>query len=901
MKKVFTLFLLCLLGSASLMAQNIIKGKVVDEDNNPLIGASIGVEGSLAGTITDADGNFEFTTAKQFPLIIKVSYLGFVTQSITLNAAGNVNITLVNETQSLQGVTVTAASRFEEDITETPVTIEKVGLNELRSTPAFDAYSSIANLKGVQSNTGSLTFTSVNTRGFADMQNFRFVQLLDGVYANAPGLGYPLGGNSGPADIDIASIELVPGANSALYGANAFNGILTINTKDPFYYQGLSAYLKTGVTVQDAGGTNPLNDFGFRYAKAFNNKFAFKINAGYLIATDWTADDQSHYIGIADVPIADQLLSRSRNDPNFNAVNVYGDEVVVTTDLGGEFGSTPINRTGIREEDIIDYDTEVFKIDGSIHYRITENIEASYGYRFIQSDAILRHTTIYPLRNLQQSIHRFGLKGVNWDLVAFHSIEDAGDSYAMLATGAFIEQGRKSNEAWGADYGAAFRGEVDGITAASHDAARAYADRDLAPIGGDVFNALRTATLTNSDITTGGSKFIDNTTLTGGSANYNFTSFADVLELQVGANYRRYRLISEGQLFNDGPQGFNELIPIVEWGAFIQVGKKLFNERLNLRGSIRGDKHSQFDLVFTPRVSAVLGLDKDRKHNLRASFQTGFRNPSPQEGYINLDVGSAIIIGGFEDNFQNYTVNGINGADIHAGLVTLGSFLQFLGTGGTDPSILQLANLDYLKQEKNTTWDFGYKGLIADKLLIDFNFYHTTYEDLVVRVSTASPQAGRVYLVYTNVDEDVTSYGAGLSLEYLLPQGLRAGFNYTFTEFDADEAVENNPGFLPSFNTPQNRFNVSLSGSDVGGSNFGFNVKFKYWDDYVWQSPFGQGNIESAGIVDLALNYKLRNLRSMIKFGATNLFNNEYNLVYGGPQIGSIYYISWTYDQIFSR
>lgn len=99
---------------------------------------------------------------------------------------------------------------------------------------------------------------------------------------------------------------------------------------------------------------------------------------------------------------------------------------------------------------------------------------------------------------------------------------------------------------------------------------------------------------------------------------------------------------------------------------------------------IRGDKHSQFDLVFTPRVSAVLGLDKDRKHNLRASFQTGFRNPSPQEGYINLDVGSAIIIGGFEDNFQNYTVNGINGADIHAGLVTLGSFLQFLGTGGTD-------------------------------------------------------------------------------------------------------------------------------------------------------------------------------------------------------------------------
>lgn len=907
MKKVCTSILFCLLGVSCLMAQNAIKGKVVDESSEAVIGASVVIEGTLTGTITNSDGEFTISTTKQFPFNLKISYIGFATQILTVESAGDINVTLVKETQSLDEITVTAASRFEEKITETPVTIEKIGLNELRSTPSFDSYGAISNLKGVQSNTGSLTFTSLNTRGFADMQNFRFVQLLDGVYANAPGLGYPLGGNSGPADIDIASIELVPGANSALYGANAFNGILTINTKDPFYYQGLSAYFKTGVTVQDAGGTNPLNDFGFRYAKAFNNKFAFKINVGYLTGTDWTANDQSNYVSntAAATGLTEQLLSVPRNDPNFNAVNVYGDEVQAQVDLDGSGALVPINRTGIEEKDIVDYDIEVFKADATLSYRITENIEASYSYRFIQSDAILRHTTIYPLVNFRQNFHKAEIKGVNWTLRGFHSVEDAVDSYAMLATGAFIEQGRKSNTAWAADYGAAFRGEVTGVTAGNHDAARAHADRDLPAVGSSVFNSLRDATLNNPDISTGGSKFIDSTTLTGASFDYNFKSFEDIVELQIGANLRSFRLKSEGQLFNDGPQGFNDDIPIEEYGAFIQASKKLFNDKLNLRASIRGDKHSQFDLVFTPRVSAVLGLDEERKHNIRASFQTGFRNPSPQEGYLHVDLGSALIIGGFEDNFENFTVQGANGPvagrDVYANLVTVPSFLQFAGTGFTDPSVLVPVNLNYLKQEKNATWEIGYKGIVADKLLIDLSYYNTTYEDLVVRVTTFSPDAGKAYLVYTNVEQQVNSNGLGLGLDYVIGNGFTAGFNYTLTNFDADEAVENNPGFLPSFNTPQNRFNFSFTGSGVAGTDFGFNLKARYWDDYTWQSPFGEGAIESAVIFDLALDYKIKKLQSVVKLGASNLFNNEYRLVYGGPEVGSIYYVSWTFDQIFKR
>ena len=265
----FTLTIFCaifLFGNSAL-AQTTVKGTVVDDQGDPLIGASIQVEGTVTGTITDANGKFEFTTSRTPPLTLLISYVGYFTETVEYTgSSGDITVTMSSDVQTLKAVTVSAASRVDESILEAPVTIEKIGLSDLRSTPTLDAYSAVGSLKGVQTNNGSMTFSSVNTRGFADMQNWRFVQLIDGMDASAPGLNYPIGGVSGPADIDIASIELVPGANSALYGANAFNGLLDIKTKSPFFYQGLSAYVKTGVTVQDAGGTNPLLDFGFRYA-----------------------------------------------------------------------------------------------------------------------------------------------------------------------------------------------------------------------------------------------------------------------------------------------------------------------------------------------------------------------------------------------------------------------------------------------------------------------------------------------------------------------------------------------------------------------------------------------------------------------------------------------------------
>src|SRR6478735_10893099 len=126
--------------------------------------------------------------------------------------------------------------------------------------------------------TSSLTFKVPNTRGFNIPNNFRFMQLVDGIDIQAATLGVPLGNAIGPTELDIESVEILPGAASALYGMNAINGMSSLQTKSPFTHQGLSVYQKTGVNHVDGRdhSPSPLTESAIRYAKAFNDKLAFK-------------------------------------------------------------------------------------------------------------------------------------------------------------------------------------------------------------------------------------------------------------------------------------------------------------------------------------------------------------------------------------------------------------------------------------------------------------------------------------------------------------------------------------------------------------------------------------------------------------------------------------------------
>ena len=117
--------------------------------------------------------------------------------------------------------------------------------------------------------------------------------------------------------------ELLPGAASALYGANAFNGILFMRSKSPFDVGGLSVYFKQGITSQEAAGDNSYTDFGIRAAHKFSEHFAAKVNFGYLRGTDWAANNTTDKLN----------RGLTRADIDYDGINVYGDEV--STDIRG--------------------------------------------------------------------------------------------------------------------------------------------------------------------------------------------------------------------------------------------------------------------------------------------------------------------------------------------------------------------------------------------------------------------------------------------------------------------------------------------------------------------------------------------------------------------------------------
>jgi len=455
--RTFTLVTMLFVGIFA-TAQTTVKGKVVDDKNQPIPGANIKLENSAIGSVTDFDGNFLLTVEKSPPFTIEVSSVGFETNSVVITSQ-NADVTIVLEEGTELDEVVISASRTPERIFESPVSVERFGIKEIKNAPAADFYDSLESLKGVDINTNSLTFKSINTRGFTTFANNRFVQLVDGMDNSSPALNFVIGNLLGMTELDVNSIELLPGASSALYGANAFNGILFMTSKNPFDHQGISGYFKGGITSQEVAGDNEFYDYGFRAAHAFSDKFAAKVNFAYLRGTDWAASDIRN--------VANPGLSREE-DVNYDGLNVYGDEVStnirgvgeVIADLGvipaaavNLIPSQNVSRTGYNELDLNANRAESIKFDGAMHYRpFATDFEIIYQAKVGRGTTIYQGANRYSIKNFFLQQHKIEFKNNNFFIRGYFTDEDAGDSYDTRFTGININQLWKDNNTWFGEY-----------------------------------------------------------------------------------------------------------------------------------------------------------------------------------------------------------------------------------------------------------------------------------------------------------------------------------------------------------------------------------------------------------------------------------------------------------------
>jgi outer membrane receptor protein involved in Fe transport len=927
------LFILSLFCCGFAFAQNSISGSVTDSNNLPIPGANITIIGETNGTVTDTDGKFILKTTKKPPFSIEISSVGFTSQKVAVtNNNQKVSVALLEEETKLNEIVV-SASRTPERVIESPVTIERMGLQDIKSTTSATYYDGLENLKEVHFNTSSLSFKSINTRGFSTIANTRFMQLVDGMDNSSPALNFVLGNLIGISEIDVANVELLPGASSALYGANAFNGILFMNSKNPFTNQGISFYYKRGETSQDAAGTNEFYDFGIRAAHAFSPYFAAKANFTYMKATEWIAADTR------DVGTNKEGLDVN---PNYDGLNLYGDEVSTNIkDVGkvlagrGLIPASAVNllpnynvaRTGYREQDLTDNSIRSIKADFSMHIRpFANDFEIILQHKLGFGNTIYQGANRYALKDFYMNQTKLELKGKNFFARFYMTTEDAGDSYDMRFTAWNINRKWKDDNTWFGQYaGAYIQATLAGQQpTTAHAIARGVADTGRFLPGSTDFNNALSGVISDPDLTKG-SKFQDQSKLYHSDLNYNFKDLIKFAEIQVGGSLRQYEMNSAGTIFTDfdGPIRYNE------FGAYTQLQKKfLAEDRLKFTGSIRYDKSQNFDGFVSPRVAFVYSAGAVKKHNFRLSYQTGFRNPTTQDQYIGLDLGPFALIGSAPDNLSRYketrdvsasgqaigvpsTVE-LSGVEAYNNSYTLAS-VQAFGVS-QNPADLQVADIGLVKPEKVQAFELGYRSVINNDLSIDINTYYNIYNDFLNQARVITPYYGtvgtdsadpsvqqtyaalafgdrRVYQIYTNSKTEVTSLGFGIGLSKKVYKDFEVGVNYNHAQFDFDQAQD--PSFIPGFNTPKHRVKGSFGNAKLF-KNFGFNMNIRWNTEYLWQASFADGMVPENTVFDAQINYAIPSLKSVFKLGATNLFGKDYIQVIGAGAIGQQWFASLT-------
>lgn len=924
-----------------------ITGIVNDKDSHqPLPGVTVLIKGSSTGEITNEKGEFNLKSKIRFPFTLVFTSIGFKPQEFEVVSLDNKIAVELNTDNTLLSEVVISASRVQERILQSPVAIEKIDIRAIKESPAPTFYESLDNVKGVQLLTSSLTLKVPNSRGFNVPNNFRFMQLVDGVDVQAATLGVPLGNAIGPTELDIHSVEITPGAASALYGMNAINGLASLQTKNPFQYQGLSIYQRTGINHVDEKdhALSYLSEVAVRYAKAFNNKFAFKINGSYLKGTDWISNtliDQNPYHLKTANPKFEELSGE--NNPAADLWNNYGDErnnrVAVKATVNGAQKTFNVSRTGYLEKDLVSPEISNIKFDAGAYYKIKENLELSYVYRFGLMDGTFQRGNKIRLEDATVQNHKIELKGQDFLIKAYTSIENTGKSYNLKPLTDNLDLTHASNNDWKTAFQNALQtGINNGLPLASaFDNARSIADQGRVLPGTPEFAALKNTIIgiNNWDHLNGG---VAGAPATGGAwlkqkskmyhfdAQYDLSKYVKFFDLLVGLDYRLYSVIPDGNNFVDFSRPIAERnIAIVDnsfgknqeykkYGGFAQVTKRFFDDKLKFNASLRVDRNPEFEAKLNPRIALV--FSPTEYHNFRVSYQNGYRFPSLFEALSFVNNGNVRRVGGlprvnegigFLEN--SYTLTSIDqftaavAAAVDSGVAQNQAALN-------NRNLLVVANLPQMKPEKINSFEVGYKSLLANNSIsLDWDAYLNIYDGFLGQVEVAVPKTDKVgtdasvldmltrnkqdrYRVFTNSINKNKSYGSTFGIKYNFLQNYNVGANVSFNDL-----ITNNKSdiFITAFNTPKWVTNITFGNREIV-KNVGFNIVGRWQDSFEWESTLANGAIPAYFTADAQVNVKFPAFYSNVKIGGTNLLNNKYYQYAAGPTIGGLYYVAITFD-----
>ncbi len=341
-----------------------IAGTVKNASGAPLAGAQVTVTGLSLGAVSSGDGRFRIVNVPAGTHELRIQRIGQQVRTVSVSVRGGeettVDVTMEGAAVTLGGVVV-SASRRAEKITDAPATITAIGPEILDMTVGNTFASALKEAKGLDFIQVGMTSVAINARGFNSSFNNRFLMVEDGRIAVLPENGLPVGSFTATPKVDLAGMEVIVGPGSALYGPDASNGVLSLNTKDPREFP--------GTTIELTGGSRSYRDIQARYAGVTGN-LGFKVSGEYQAADDW--ENYLYYNaggsivprGTAGAVGEDQLKDRI----NWNTGVIRGTGAVVyyrgdqRLELsGGMSRSDNVGQTNVGRNQLRDWDYKVLQ------------------------------------------------------------------------------------------------------------------------------------------------------------------------------------------------------------------------------------------------------------------------------------------------------------------------------------------------------------------------------------------------------------------------------------------------------------------------------------------------------------------------------------------------------------
>ncbi len=936
-RAVFIIFAFLLCFSYHSFAQTF-SGKIINsatEEPIPFASVTVKIPGNkIIGVAADELGQFMIAVNPPLPVELEFSAIGFLKRSITYNSyQKNIVVRMSEDYLKLEDVVFTSEKISQEDL-RAPIEKVSIGILELQSGPSFNFFDAVGNLKGVDLTTQSIVVQTVNTRGFNSTANPRFRQFTDGIDNQAPGLSFSLGNIVGPSSLDIESLQLVPGPSTAFYGPSSFNGVLEMSTKNPFEYQGFSMTAKAAtVSVEQDNskafniGNNFISDISARYAVAFKDRIAFKANFSLLEGVDFRAEN---FDNIGPGNVFERV--HSIENQGINLVNVYGDDrsslMILPRGVnpgGGEGGgfvrsfldtAFQVTRQGYRESDLVNYNSRNLKFNGELQFKITPDLVFSTAAFFGSADAMITGEDRIALRDFQIQQQKAELKGKRILFRAYATQQDAGNSYNVGLLGDRMVQAHKPDEVWFDQYRRLYlagRGLLGARSLADTRFPGQFSDR-FEP-GTVEFDSVRTG-IVSRQVGDNGARIFDESKLFHVEGKYDIDQLPIIAKrITLGGNYRQYDPESNGTIFID--TAGNDLTNF-EYGAFIEVNRDI-DDMTEFTASLRYDKNENFDGKFSQRLSLVRQIGKI--HFLRASFQRGYRFANVREQFYNQDVGDQILVGGLPqvtdafdlqgNSFLQNALNDYNNAvarsifdDDEKAETAQRRHLNILENG-----IIGNDRFRTLNPERINSFELGYRSILQDRRIIEITYYRNYYDNFigalrVIKPRTSpstdlaraalqanSPGTSDALFITANAEDQIVTQGLEMLYDITGSSGINFAVNATF----ANIIQSSNDPLVPGFNTPPFKFNVRVGHRKIS-RNFGAEFTWRSRTDFLWQSPFAEGQVKGFGTFDMQFSLKVPSINSMIRVGGNNIANiNQFNS-FGGPEIRSFYYLSFTYD-----